>query len=226
MFDMAIIECKNVWKVYNQGTPAEVKALQGVDMKIEEGDFVAIMGASGSGKSTLLNCISSLDKPTKGKILVDGQDISHFDEDELAIFRRNKIGFVFQFFNLIPGLTVLQNVELPMIFKGIAEPERKERAENILKQVELEKKISSKPNELSGGESQRVAIARALANNPVVIFADEPTGNLDSKSGKNVMEILKKLNEDNKTIVLITHDKSIGDQTNRIIKMIDGKVCQ
>jgi putative ABC transport system ATP-binding protein len=223
---MSIIECKNVWKVYNQGTPAEVNALQGVDMKIEEGDFVAIMGASGSGKSTLLNCISSLDKPTKGKILVDSQDISKFDENELAIFRRNKIGFVFQFFNLIPGLTVLQNVELPMIFKGISESERKERAENILKQVELEKKISSKPNELSGGESQRVAIARALANNPVVIFADEPTGNLDSKSGKNVIEILKKLNEDNKTIVLITHDQTIGNQTNRIIKMIDGKVCQ
>jgi putative ABC transport system ATP-binding protein len=223
---MSIIECKNVWKVYNQGTPAEVNALQGVDMKIEEGDFVAIMGASGSGKSTLLNCISSLDKPTKGKILVDSQDISKFDENELAIFRRNKIGFVFQFFNLIPGLTVLQNVELPMIFKGISEPERKERAENILKQVELEKKIDSKPNQLSGGESQRVAIARALANNPVVIFADEPTGNLDSKSGKNVIEILKKLNEDNKTIVLITHDQSIGNQTNRIIKMIDGKVCQ
>jgi len=223
---MAIIECKNVWKVYNEGTPAEVKALQGVDMKIEEGDFVAIMGASGSGKSTLLNCISSLDKPTKGKIFVDGQDISRFDEDELATFRRNKIGFIFQFFNLIPGLTVLQNVELPMIFKGIPESERKDRAMNILKQVELEKKIDSKPNQLSGGESQRVAIARALANNPVVIFADEPTGNLDSKSGKNVMEILNKLNEDNKTIVLITHDQSIGNQTNRIIKMIDGKVCQ
>jgi len=223
---MAIIECKDVWKVYNEGMPAEVKALQGVDMKIEEGDFVAIMGASGSGKSTLLNCISSLDKPTKGKIFVDGQDISKFDESELATFRRNKIGFIFQFFNLIPGLTVLQNVELPMIFKGIPDSERKERAANILKQVELEKKIDSKPNQLSGGESQRVAIARALANNPVVIFADEPTGNLDSKSGKNVMEILKKLNEDNKTIVLITHDQTIGNQTNRIIKMIDGKVCQ
>lgn len=222
---MDVVRCENVWKVFNPGTPAEVKALQGVNLKIEKGDFISIMGPSGSGKSTLLNCISSLDKPTKGKIIIDGEDISKLDENELADFRRNKIGFVFQLFNLIPSLTALQNVELPMVFKGLPQEERMKRAKDLMKKVELEKRMDSKPSQLSGGESQRVAIARALANDPVVIFADEPTGNLDSKSGKNLMEILKKLNADNKTIVIITHDKSIGDQTNKIIKMYDGKVC-
>ena len=222
---MDVVRCENVWKVFNQGTPAEVKALQGVNLKIEKGDFISIMGPSGSGKSTLLNCISSLDKPTRGKIIIDGEDISKLDENELADFRRNKIGFVFQVSNLIPSLTALQNVELPMVFKGLPQEERMKRAKDLMKKVELEKRMDSKPSQLSGGESQRVAIARALANDPVVIFADEPTGNLDSKSGKNVMEILKKLNADNKTIVIITHDKSIGDQTNKIIKMYDGKVC-
>jgi len=222
---MDVVRCENVWKVFNPGTPAEVKALQGVNLKIEKGDFISIMGPSGSGKSTLLNCISSLDKPTRGKIIIDGEDISKLDENELADFRRNKIGFVFQVSNLIPSLTALQNVELPMVFKGLPQEERMKRAKDLMKKVELEKRMDSKPSQLSGGESQRVAIARALANDPVVIFADEPTGNLDSKSGKNVMEILKKLNADNKTIVIITHDKSIGDQTNKIIKMYDGKVC-
>jgi putative ABC transport system ATP-binding protein len=222
---MQIIKCENVWKVFNPRTPAEVKALCGINLEVEKGDFVSIMGPSGSGKSTLLNCISSLDKPTKGNIFIDGEDISQLNENELAVFRRNKIGFVFQFFNLIPGLTALQNVELPMIFKGISESERKKRAENILKKVGLEKRVNSKPSQLSGGETQKVAIARALANDPVVIFADEPTGNLDSKSGKNVMEILKNLNKDNKTIVIVTHDQNIANQTNRIIKTCDGKIC-
>ena len=222
---MDVVRCENVWKIFNYGTPSEVKALQGVNMKIEKGDFVSIMGPSGSGKSTLLNCIGSLDKPTKGRIFIDGKDISKLDENGLADFRRNKIGFVFQFFNLIPGLTALQNVELPMIFKGIPQEERRKRAEDLMKKVELEKRMDSKPSQLSGGESQRVAIARALANDPVVIFADEPTGNLDSKSGKNVIEILKKLNKDNKTIVIITHDQNISNQANKIIKMCDGKVC-
>jgi putative ABC transport system ATP-binding protein len=222
---MDVVRCENVWKIFNHGTPSEVKALQGVNMKIEKGDFVSIMGPSGSGKSTLLNCIGSLDKPTKGRIFIDGKDISKLDENGLADFRRNKIGFVFQFFNLIPGLTAIQNVELPMVFKGIPQEERRKRAEDLMKKVELEKRMDSKPSQLSGGESQRVAIARALANDPVVIFADEPTGNLDSKSGKNVIEILKKLNKDNKTIVIITHDQSISNQANKIIKMRDGKVC-
>jgi putative ABC transport system ATP-binding protein len=222
---MDVVRCENVWKIFNHGTPSEVKALQGVNMKIEKGDFISIMGPSGSGKSTLLNCIGSLDKPTKGRIFIDGKDISKLDENGLADFRRNKIGFVFQFFNLIPGLTAIQNVELPMVFKGIPQEERRKRAEDLLKKVELEKRMDSKPSQLSGGESQRVAIARALANDPVVIFADEPTGNLDSKSGKNVIEILKKLNKDNKTIVIITHDQSISNQANKIIKMRDGKVC-
>jgi len=222
---MDVVRCENVWKIFNHGTPSEVKALQGVNMKIEKGDFISIMGPSGSGKSTLLNCIGSLDKPTKGRIFIDGKDISKLDENGLADFRRNKIGFVFQFFNLIPGLTAIQNVELPMVFKGIPQEERRKRAEDLMKKVELEKRMDSKPSQLSGGESQRVAIARALANDPVVIFADEPTGNLDSKSGKNVIEILKKLNKDNKTIVIITHDQSISNQANKIIKMRDGKVC-
>lgn len=219
-----IVKCENVWKIYNPGTPAEVQALQGVNLKVERGDFVAIMGASGSGKSTLLNCISSLDRPTKGKIFIDGQDISKLDDNQLASFRRNKIGFVFQFFNLIPGLTALKNVELPMIFKGIPGEERRKRAEELLTRVELAKRINAKPYELSGGESQRVAIARSLANDPVVIFADEPTGNLDSKSGKNVMEVFRKLNEDKKTIIIITHDQNISNEANKIIRMVDGKI--
>jgi putative ABC transport system ATP-binding protein len=220
-----VIKCENVWKIFNQGTPAEVQALRGVDIKIKEGDFASIMGSSGSGKSTLLNCIGLLDVPTRGKILIDERDVSKLSEDERVKIRRDKIGFVFQFFNLIPGLTAMKNVELPMIFKGMDDASRRKRAKELLEMVNLGERANSLPSKLSGGESQRVAIARALANDPVVIFADEPTGNLDSKTGKSIIQIFKRLNEDNKTIVVITHDMSIGKETDKIYKMSDGIIC-
>jgi len=219
-----VIVCRNVWKVFNEGTPAEVNALRGVNLKIKSGELVSIMGASGSGKSTLLNCIGLLDKPTRGKCIVDGKNTSKLSEDQLASWRRDRIGFVFQFFNLIPTLTALQNVELPMVFKGMPRNERITKAKNLLKNVGLERRMNSRPSQLSGGETQRVAICRALANDPSFILADEPTGNLDSKSGKGVMEILKKLNEEGRTIVVVTHDANIARQTNRIIRIADGKI--
>jgi len=218
------IVCDNVWKIYNQGKPSEVRALMGVNFQVKDGDFVSIMGASGSGKSTLLNCIGSLDKPTKGKVIIGGTDTAKLNEDELAIWRRHQIGFVFQFFNLVPSLTAIQNVELPMIFSGVASEKRKLRAKKLLRSVGLEHKSNSRPNQLSGGESQRVAICRSLANDPSFILADEPTGNLDSKSGKNVIEILRKLNKEGRTIVIVTHDINIAKQSNRIIEIADGVI--
>src|SRR3989344_2456175 len=215
-----VIVCQNVWKIYNKDTPAEVHALRGVELKVKRGDFVAIMGASGSGKSTLLNCIGSLDKPTRGRCIIDGKETSKLNEDQLAEWRRDRIGFVFQFFNLIPTLTALQNVELPMIFKGLTREERKKKAAELLKSIGLGDKLNSKPSQLSGGETQRVSICRALANDPSFILADEPTGNLDTRPGKQVMEILKKLNEEGRTIVVVTHDSVIGRQTNRIIHLV------
>ena len=220
----SIIRCEDVWKVYNPDTPAEVKALQNINLEIKKGELAAIMGASGSGKSTLLNCIGCLDVPTKGKVHIENRDTSQLDEDELAMIRREKIGFVFQFFNLIPNLTALQNVELPMIFLGLGEEKRKNRAKKLLKEVGLGKRIGHKPAELSGGEVQRVSIARALANDPILILADEPTGNLDSKSGKEIMNIFKKLNKDGRTIIVITHENVIANHAKRVIKISDGKI--
>jgi len=219
-----IIRCENVWKIYNPNTPAEVQALRGIDMSIKEGELVSIMGASGSGKSTLLNCIGLLDKPSKGKIFIEGRDVSKLNDNEQAYIRRNKIGFVFQFFNLIPNLTALQNVELPMVFKGLGMEKRRKRAKELLETVGLGTRLHSTSSKLSGGETQRVAIARALANEPLIIFADEPTGNLDSKTGKDIIQIFKRLNEENSTIAIITHDMSIAKQTKRIMRMCDGKI--
>jgi len=214
-----------VWKVYNSGTPAEVKALQGVNLKIKKKELVAIMGSSGSGKSTLLHCIGCLDKPTKGKIFIEDKDVSRLSDNELALIRRSKIGFVFQFFNLVSNLTALQNVELPMVFAGIPQNERRERARELLKMVGLEKRLNHRPSELSGGEQQRVAIARALANNPLIILADEPTGNLDSKSGEDVMNIFVDLNKSQgKTIIIVTHDSYVANKARRIVKIKDGKI--
>ena len=219
-----IVKCIDVWKIYNPGLPSEFDALRGLNLSIKKGELVSIMGASGSGKSTLLNLIGGLDKPTKGKVIIDSHDLSKMDENEMAVLRRNKIGFVFQSFNLINSFTAMQNVELPMIFNGIEIEGRKEKARKILTEVGLEKKLENKSTKLSGGETQRVSIARALANDPQIILADETTGNLDSKSGKHIMEILKKLNKDGRTIIVVTHDIKIAKQTKRIIRIADGKV--
>lgn len=224
MVKKIVVQCDNVWKIYNQGTRAEVNALRGVNLKIKEGQFVSIEGASGSGKSTLLNCIGCLDTPTKGKVFFEGDDISKMGEDELALIRREKIGFVFQTFNIIPTLTALQNVELPMIFSGVGEGKRKRRAKKLLESVGLGGRIEHRPTELSGGERQRVAISRALANDPSIILADEPTGNLDSKTGKDIIEIFKELNKKGRTIVVITHDRAISKHAKDVLKFKDGKI--
>ena len=223
---MYAIVCEDVWKIYNEETPAEVNALRGINLKVKRGEFVAIMGSSGSGKSTLLNCISCLDVPTRGKILIDDKDISRLNEGGLAYIRREKIGFVFQFFNLIPSLTAIQNVELPMVFNGMDGTVRKEKAKKILEDMGLEKRINHRPSELSGGETQRVAIARAMANNPTFIVADEPTGNLDSRAGEEIMNIFEKLNKDGKTIIMVTHDSKIGRRAEKIIRLQDGKIIK
>jgi len=226
MKNQDVIACKNVWKIYNEGTPAEVQALRGVDLKIKKGEMIGIIGASGSGKSTLLNIIGALDKPTRGKIFIDGEDIQHMDENKLATLRRKKIGFVFQFFNLIGSLSALQNVELPMIFDGLSQTARRARAKELLNQMEIGDKLNQRPNQLSGGQTQRVAIARALANDPPVLLADEPTGNLDSKSGQNIIEIFKKLNKDGQTIIIVTHDSHIAKEAGKIVRVSDGKVME
>jgi putative ABC transport system ATP-binding protein len=219
-----VIKCENVWKIYNPGLPSEVQALRGVNLEVKNGEMVGIMGASGSGKSTLLNLLGALDKPTRGKIFIDGQNIANLNENHLTLLRRKKIGFVFQSYNLIGGLTALQNVELPMIFNGTSLRDRQIKAKELLTEVGLEKRMNQVPNKLSGGENQRVSIARALANNPAVVLADEPTGNLDSKSGRIIIEIFKKLNKDGRTIVIITHDQKIARQTKRIVRISDGKI--
>jgi putative ABC transport system ATP-binding protein len=219
-----IIELKSVAKFYEMGESV-VKALNCVDFSIEKGDFVAIMGPSGSGKSTAMNLTGSLDLATKGKIFLDGVNIEEMEESELAQLRGKKIGFIFQQFNLIPNLTAKENVSLPMLFQGIDKEEREKIAEEILKKVDLKDRIDFYPNQLSGGQQQRVAIARALANDPEVILADEPTGNLDSKTGNNVMDFLEKLNQDGKTIIMVTHDPELARKHARTIYSIrDGQL--
>lgn len=221
---MVMIELINVTKVYKTGR-FEVIALNNVSMKIEDGEFIAIMGPSGSGKTTLLNLIGCLDKPTKGKIIIDGIDTSQLTDKQLTEFRRDKIGFIFQQYYLIPTLTALENVELPMIFKGIPRSERIRRAKELLSLVGLEREMNRMPNELSGGQQQRVAIARALANNPSILLCDEPTGNLDRKSGKVVMDLIKKLNEERGvTVVLVTHDAEVARYAERVVRIVDGRI--
>jgi len=220
---MNIIELQKVTKIYKLDE-VEVVGVKDVDLKIKKGEFVCIMGPSGSGKSTLLHLIGCLDKPTYGKIFIDGIDISKMSEDELAEIRKNKIGFVFQFFNLYPTLNALENVELPMIIAEKDKEYRRKRAMELLKIVGMEKFKDHFPSELSGGQRQKIAIARALANDPPIILADEPTGNLDSKSGKEVMEIFKKLHEEGRTIVVVTHNKEVAEYSERIIYLKDGKI--
>ena len=218
-----VIELRNVAKHYEMGENI-VKALDGIDIKINKGEFVAIIGPSGSGKSTAMNLVGSLDRQTKGDIFLDKRDVSHFSESELAQFRGKKIGFIFQSFNLIPNLTAKENVTLPMIFQGIDSSEREERAAKLLGLVDLADRMDHYPNQLSGGQQQRVAIARALANDPEIILADEPTGNLDTKTGEKVMDFLKELNKKGKTIILITHDNNLAQQADIIYYILDGKI--
>lgn len=219
-----IIQLENVSKHYEMGESL-VKALDGLDISIEKGDFVAIMGPSGSGKSTSMNLIGSLDIPTKGSIYLDGMNIASFEESELAQLRGKKIGFIFQSFNLIPNLTAKENIMLPMTFQGMSSEEREKKAGELLALVELSDRAEHYSNQLSGGQQQRVAIARALANNPEVILADEPTGNLDSKTGEKIISLLKELNKEVKTIIMITHDSNLAQKHAKTIYWLkDGKV--
>jgi len=220
-----IIELKNVEKFY-QMEEVEVKALNNVNLEIIKNDFVAIMGPSGSGKSTLLHMVGCLDRPTKGKIFLNGVDISKLNDSKLARLRGREIGFVFQTFNLYPTLTALENVELPMIIIEKKKKERKQRALELLKMVGLEERAQHLPSQLSGGERQRVAIARSMANNPQIILADEPTGNLDSKSGEEIMKTFVKLNESGKTVIVITHDQTIASHAKSIVKIKDGEIIR
>ncbi len=220
-----IIELNKITKNYVTGDVI-THVLKGISIAIKEGDFIAITGRSGSGKSTLMNILGLLDTPTSGKYILNGSPITKFNEDDLSRLRNKTIGFVFQSFNLLPRSTTLENVVLPAIYAGISNRQRTTHAKEILKSLGMEERIHSRPNQLSGGQQQRVAIARALMNNPELILADEPTGNLDTKSGHDVMEILKDLNKKGKTIVLITHETDIASQAKKIIQLIDGRVVE
>ncbi len=220
-----IVEAFNLKKTYMLGK-VPVNALRGVNLRVESGDFVAILGPSGSGKSTLLNLIGALDKPTEGKILIEGVDISTLNDDQLANLRL-QIGFVFQFFNLIPRFTAKENVELSMAIAGLSKAEREKRAENLLDTVGLRERMNHKPTELSGGEQQRVAIARALANNPKFLLMDEPTGNIDSKTASEIIGLVKRLNEEKAaTIIMVTHDQRLASESKRVVQMSDGLIVQ
>jgi len=218
-----IIKLNNVHKDYFMGDSI-IRALDGVDATIRKGDFIAIIGPSGSGKSTMMNMVGALDLASKGEIFLDGKDIEHLEESELAQIRGRKIGFVFQTFNLIPTLNALENVMLPMLFQGVSREIRTERAKELLKKVGLKERMYHLPSELSGGQRQRVAIARALSNDPEVILADEPTGNLDSKTGKEILDMFIKLNKEGKTIIVVTHDSDIAKHARKVLKMKDGKL--
>ena len=220
-----LIDVRNVYKIYNPGEN-EVRALDGVSLTIDEGEFVAIIGQSGSGKSTLMNMLGLLDVCTSGEYYMDGVDVSQMSDDELSEIRNKKIGFIFQGFNLIPNLDARGNVELPLTYRGIKREERHRLSSEALEMVGLSKRIHHRPAQMSGGQQQRVAIARAIAARPPVILADEPTGNLDSSSGREVMKILHKLHEDGRTIILITHDNDIADEAQRVIRIHDGKIVE
>ena len=218
-----VIQTEDLWKTYEMGTE-QLHALQGVNILIRKGEYVAIMGPSGSGKSTLMNLIGCLDSPTKGNYWLAGRLVSQLDDDELAAIRNREIGFVFQTFNLLARATALHNVELPMIYNGTPAEERIERAKKSLAQVDLTDRMMHKPNELSGGQRQRVAIARALVNHPSILLADEPTGNLDSATGEEIMGLFARLHESGNTIILVTHEPDIAARAHRVIRVRDGKV--
>ena len=219
----ALIHIENMKKIYNPGEN-EVRALDGIDLDIEKGDLVAIVGHSGSGKSTLMNMLGCLDTPTSGKYVLDGQDVASMTENQLADVRNKEIGFIFQGFNLISNLDAVGNVELPLVYRGVSKNERKQLAMEALKSVGLEDRMKHKPNEMSGGQQQRVAVARAVAAKPPIILADEPTGNLDTKSTQEIMEILKELHRSGRTVIIITHDEEIASQAHRVIRILDGRI--
>ncbi len=218
-----IIDLRDIYKIYHMGDN-EVRAADGVSLKIYKGEFVAIVGQSGSGKSTLMNIIGCLDVPTSGKYYLNGEDVSELDDDEQAYIRNKTLGFIFQQYNLIAKLNVLENVELSLLYAGISKGKRSEMAKHALEKVGLSDKLKSFPNQLSGGQQQRVSIARALAGSPSIILADEPTGALDSKTSCEVLEFLKTLNSEGNTIVLITHDNGIAAQAKRIVRLMDGRI--
>jgi len=218
-----LIKTEDLWKIYKVGAE-EVKAVRGISLEIEKGEYVAIMGPSGSGKSTLMNLIGCLDTPTKGKYLLNGQMVSQLTDDELARIRSKEIGFVFQTFNLLPRATALHNVELPLVYNGTPSAERIRRAKEALKMVDLEDRMTHRPNELSGGQRQRVALARALSNNPSLVLADEPTGNLDTATGLEIMQLFGRLHNQGNTLIVVTHEKEVARYANRIIYIRDGKI--
>src|SRR5467141_1028114 len=222
--DGIVIRTYDLWKTYIMGDQ-EINAVSGVDIEIRRGEYVAIMGPSGSGKSTLMNLIGCLDTPTSGRYWLAGRLVSALDDDELAYIRNKEIGFVFQTFNLLPRATALHNVELPLIYNGTPAEERVERAKKALERVDLVPRMNHKPNELSGGQRQRVAIARALVNNPSIVLADEPTGNLDSKTGEEIMNLFKNLHGQGNTIILVTHEMDIAQHAHRVIYIRDGKIA-
>ena len=220
---MALIETQDLWKTYVMGSE-EIHALRGVSIALERGEYVAIMGPSGSGKSTLMNLIGCLDTPSKGTYQLNGKQVSQMNDNELARIRNEEIGFVFQTFNLLPRASALHNVELPLVYAGVPARERQERARAALAKVELESRMTHRPNELSGGQRQRVAIARALVNNPSILLADEPTGNLDSKTGAEIMALFARLHDAGNTIILVTHEADVAAFAHRVIHIRDGQV--
>lgn len=218
-----LIELKDIYKIYQMGSE-EVRANDGISLSIEKGEFVAIVGKSGSGKSTLMNIIGALDVPTEGEYYLGGEDVSHMSDNQLAEIRNKMIGFIFQQYNLLPRDNLLENVELPFLYAGVPNPERKERALRSLEKVGLADKWASRPKQLSGGQQQRVSIARALAGSPSLILADEPTGALDSRTSRDVLDFMKELNREGNTIVMITHDSSIAMEARRVVRIHDGKI--
>ena len=221
---MALIDLRDIYKIYQMGS-TQINALDGLDCKIEKGEYVALMGPSGSGKSTLMNIIGCLDTPSKGVYSLNDNNVSDMTDDELASIRNIEIGFVFQSFNLVPRTSAIENVSLPLIYAGVSKKERLERAQKVLEKVGLGDRADHKPNELSGGQRQRVAIARALINNPSIVLADEPTGNLDSKSSLEIMNLFGKIHQEGNTVVMVTHEEDIAKYAKRTIRMIDGKLA-
>ncbi len=220
---MSLIEVKDIYKIYNPGEN-EVRALDGINLKIERGEFVAIVGQSGSGKSTLMNMLGLLDVPTSGEYYLDGENVSHMTDDQLSEIRNKQIGFIFQGFNLISSLNAQENVELPLVYRGMKAEQRHKLSVDALEKVGLSHRLTHLPKQMSGGQQQRVAIARAVAARPPIILADEPTGNLDSRSGEDVMRILNGLHEEGRTVILITHDNGIADKAKRVIRIQDGQI--